>query len=255
MWAALEEAAAALFGGEHPCNGDASGALVSGGGGAALGPAGAEGSAAGAPALGPLGPAPLVLVVLNKADLLPMQRAAQLASGGRALLERAAEEPARFPAAGGAAAPSALEGRLPLDPRGVRVLEPVSCLTGAGLPGLIAALEDGIQAVLFNGEPGSGGGGGSGVPLLTRLRHRQLVDEAAAHLRRAAELGGGSGPEEPGGRHEGGAGERAASGALELAAEEVRLAEAVLAQLTGAAGGRDVERMLDALFSEFCIGK
>lgn len=57
------------------------------------------------------------------------------------------------------------------------------------------------------------------------------------------------------GAHLGAMGFGGAPQALELAAEEVRLAEAALARLTGAGSCRDVEGMLDALFSEFCIGK
>jgi hypothetical protein len=188
---------------------EARAALLGGGTGAAAAPAGAK-----AGAHPQAVPAPLVLVALNKADLLPPQRVARLVAGARQALERGA-------GAGAALAPAR-----------VRVLNPLSCVTGDGLPALLSALERGAHAAVFGG--GAAGAHSAPPPLLTRLRHMQLVAEAAAHLRRAVEAGGG---------------------APEVAAEEVRLAEAALAQLRGGAGGRDVEAMLDALFSEFCIGK
>lgn len=69
------------------------------------------------------------------------------------------------------------------------------------------------------------------APVLTRERHRQVLAEAMAHLQRAQTAG------EVG---------------LELAAEDLRLAQRALGRVTGAV---DVEQLLDIVFADFCIGK
>lgn len=71
---------------------------------------------------------------------------------------------------------------------------------------------------------------GAEPPAATRLRHRALLEEAATRLRQAA-------------------GETAA---LELAAEDVRLASRALDRITGRI---DPEEVLGKIFSTFCIGK
>jgi len=71
---------------------------------------------------------------------------------------------------------------------------------------------------------------GAEPPAATRLRHRRLLEEAAARLRQAV-------------------GEDAA---LELAAEDVRLAARSLDRITGRI---DPEAVLEKIFSSFCIGK
>jgi tRNA modification GTPase len=70
---------------------------------------------------------------------------------------------------------------------------------------------------------------GAEVPAATRLRHRELLAEAAARLRRALEA-----PE------------------VELAAEDVRLAARALDRITGRI---DPEQVLERIFATFCIGK
>ncbi|HKR90437.1 MAG TPA: tRNA uridine-5-carboxymethylaminomethyl(34) synthesis GTPase MnmE [Phenylobacterium sp.] len=67
-------------------------------------------------------------------------------------------------------------------------------------------------------------------PAATRLRHRRLLEEAASRLRQAM-----AEPE-----------------ALELAAEDVRLAARALDRITGRI---DPEAVLGKIFSSFCIGK
>jgi tRNA modification GTPase len=81
-------------------------------------------------------------------------------------------------------------------------------------------LAERVVAALAGAEP----------PAATRLRHRRLLEEAAVRLRRAAE-------EEE---------------ALELAAEDVRLAARALDRITGRI---DPENVLGKIFSTFCIGK
>lgn len=97
----------------------------------------------------------------------------------------------------------------------------VSSLTGAGLPELEALLVARVSDALGREE----------APVLTRARHRRLVEEARAALERAAPT---------------------LSRGPELAAEDVRLAASAIGRLTGRI---DVEDLLDEIFSSFCIGK
>ncbi|RAK57307.1 tRNA uridine-5-carboxymethylaminomethyl(34) synthesis GTPase MnmE [Phenylobacterium deserti] len=71
---------------------------------------------------------------------------------------------------------------------------------------------------------------GAEAPTATRLRHRELLAEATAHLRRAM----------------------AEEDAVELAAEDVRLAARALDRITGRI---DPDQVLGRIFSTFCIGK
>jgi tRNA modification GTPase len=71
---------------------------------------------------------------------------------------------------------------------------------------------------------------GAELPSATRLRHRELLMEAAARVRQAL----------------------AEDEALELAAEDVRLAARALDRITGRI---DPEQVLGRIFSTFCIGK
>jgi tRNA modification GTPase len=105
-------------------------------------------------------------------------------------------------------------------PAGVLQLA-VSARTGLGLDQLQSLLTARVLDVLGREE----------APVLTRARHRRLVEEARAALERAIpELASRS----------------------ELAAEDVRLAARAIGQLTGRI---DVEDLLDEIFSSFCIGK
>ena len=71
---------------------------------------------------------------------------------------------------------------------------------------------------------------GAEIPAATRLRHRELLTEAAQRLRQAL----------------------AQDQALELAAEDVRLAARALDRITGRI---DPEQVLGRIFATFCIGK
>lgn len=71
---------------------------------------------------------------------------------------------------------------------------------------------------------------GAEPPAATRLRHRELLEEAAERVRAAM----------------------AEAGELELAAEDVRLAARALDRITGRI---DPEQVLGRIFSTFCIGK
>ncbi len=95
---------------------------------------------------------------------------------------------------------------------------PVSALTGEGIDRLLTVLGERV-AQTYCIE----------TPVLTRARHRQALEEAAASLRRSF------------------------SALLpELRAEDLRLALRSLGRITGAV---DVEDLLDVIFRDFCIGK
>ncbi|HVZ99500.1 MAG TPA: tRNA uridine-5-carboxymethylaminomethyl(34) synthesis GTPase MnmE [Caulobacterales bacterium] len=132
------------------------------------------------------------LLIQSKADLGPPASAPAENTSGRRLV--AGED------AGG--------------PEGLRV----SAKTGLGMPELEDVLARRVTSALGSQE----------APALTRVRHRRLVEEALAALRRSR-------PEQ-----------------AELWAEDLRLAARALGRLTGRI---DVEDLLDQVFSSFCIGK
>jgi tRNA modification GTPase len=95
---------------------------------------------------------------------------------------------------------------------------PVSALTVVGLPALIAALASRVAETYD-----------AAAPVLTRARHREALETAAAALKRSL------------------------SAALpELRAEDLRLAWRSLGRITGRV---DVEDLLDVIFRDFCLGK
>jgi tRNA modification GTPase len=95
---------------------------------------------------------------------------------------------------------------------------PVSALNGAGIAALVAAITERIAA-RYDGV----------APALTRARHREALEDAAAALERT---GGAAFPE--------------------LRAEDLRLAWRALGRITGRA---EIEDLLDVIFAEFCLGK
>jgi tRNA modification GTPase len=101
--------------------------------------------------------------------------------------------------------------------------EPIktSVVMPGGLSDLKAALELWIKQHLA----------GADFPVVTQMRHRQLLTEASSHLHRAIS------------RHD---------DAAELMAEDVRLGARALEQLSGRV---NPETVLDRVFSAFCIGK
>jgi tRNA modification GTPase len=95
---------------------------------------------------------------------------------------------------------------------------PVSALTGEGIDRLLTMLGERV-AQTYRIE----------APVLTRARHRQALEEAAASLQRSF-----------------------FAALPELRAEDLRLALRSLGRITGAV---DVEDLLDVIFRDFCIGK
>jgi tRNA modification GTPase len=98
----------------------------------------------------------------------------------------------------------------------------ISAASGVGFDGLLAALSAHAEHLLAGAESA----------LVTRERHRRVLEDTLAALRRAldSDLAG----------HE------------DLLAEELRIAAAALGRLTGRV---DVEDILDVIFRDFCIGK
>ncbi|XP_062967355.1 tRNA modification GTPase GTPBP3, mitochondrial isoform X1 [Cynocephalus volans] len=131
----------------------------------------------------PSGSSPRLLLVLNKSDLLPP------------------------------------EGPGPCPDLPPHLL--LSCLTGAGLHGLLEVLKKELAAVC--GDPSTG------PPLLTRARHQHHLQgclDALGHYKHARDLA--------------------------LAAEALRVAWGHLTRLTGGGG---TEEILDIIFQDFCVGK
>jgi tRNA modification GTPase len=95
---------------------------------------------------------------------------------------------------------------------------PISALSGEGVAELTALLAARVAATYQ-----------VAAPLLTRARHREALEDAAASLARSL------GAELP-----------------ELRAEDLRLAWRSLGRITGRA---EVEDLLDVIFAEFCLGK
>ncbi len=107
-----------------------------------------------------------------------------------------------------------------MDPRAEEADHVVSAITGDGISGLIDDLADRLGSMSGQQEPA----------LLVRERQVHAVESCLEHLSRAS----------------------ADDLELELVAEELRSAARALERLIGRI---DVEDLLDAIFSRFCIGK
>jgi tRNA U34 5-carboxymethylaminomethyl modifying GTPase MnmE/TrmE len=116
-------------------------------------------------------------------------------------------------------APAERQGENEAVPTNVERTLPISCVTGEGLTDLLGALEQRLAGLVAGGE----------TALVAEARQRRALQDAAASLRAA------------------GAEER-----TELLAENLRRATDALGRITGRI---DVEQVLDAVFSRFCIGK
>jgi tRNA modification GTPase len=112
--------------------------------------------------------------------------------------------------------------KIDLDPAERRVVPNaafrISALTGEGIDQLLAALGERV-AQTYRIE----------APVLSRMRHRQALEEAVGSLQRSR-----------------------AAALPELRAEDLRLGLRCLGRITGAV---DVEDLLDIIFRDFCIGK
>ena len=168
-----------------------------------------------------------VIDVWNKADRL---EAASPATAGQRRLPCGTLMHAQVPPAGGQPPREVLDvpaQAAPVSPHGSTTdAGPIylSALTGAGLPVLRQRL---LQAVGWGGHTPEG-------LFSARQRHVQALQRVRAHLLAAQTQLGGPAP------------------ALELLAEELRLAQEALGTITGAFGADD---LLGVIFSRFCIGK
>jgi len=100
----------------------------------------------------------------------------------------------------------------------------ISALTGGGIDGLVGRLAE-FAKEFFSGAESA---------IVTRLRHRQMLEATIQALDRALVEAEKSGARE------------------ELIAEDLRAAAVALGRLTGRV---DVEDVLDVIFRDFCIGK
>lgn len=109
----------------------------------------------------------------------------------------------------------------------------ISCVTGAGLPQLEAAIEVAIRSLLGDdSSPKDHLGGAPTIEgaIITRARHRRHLVQCTLHLERFLYAGL----------------------PMDARAEEIRLAAMELGRITGRV---DVEELLDIIFRDFCIGK
>jgi tRNA U34 5-carboxymethylaminomethyl modifying GTPase MnmE/TrmE len=164
-------------------------------------------------------PGPDTILIANKIDLL---RSPKTAEPHRCTNVIPGLDPGIHEAGSGAAhLASGVDGRD--EPGHDESEEPpkalaVSALTGEGIDALLSALGAWIaESYLIE------------VPVLTRARHREALEEAAASLQRALR-----------------------APLPELHSEDLRLALRSLGRITGTV---DVEDLLDVIFRDFCIGK
>ena len=114
----------------------------------------------------------------------------------------------------------------------------ISCTTSEGVDNFLSSLTDQALSMVSN-DDGSQNSSllsveGTEGAVITRARHRRHVEGASEALARFEQLSGQG------------------YMALDMAAEELRLAASELGRITGAI---DVENILDVLFADFCIGK
>jgi tRNA modification GTPase len=113
----------------------------------------------------------------------------------------------------------------------------ISCETNAGIEQFLDTLTSLVVQRVMVGSPDEEVANNNLIDdgaVITRSRHRNHVENASAALQRF-ELLSSKGHM-----------------AVDMAAEELRLAASELGRITGAV---DVEDVLDVLFTDFCIGK
>jgi tRNA modification GTPase len=129
------------------------------------------------------------------------------------------------------------DGRSSLDPAATNDLAgifDISCVTQEGIDHFLDSLTSLVLSRVSGTAPSSSSQYPGEGALITRARHRQHVRSAVDALNRFDFLS------------------RQGTIAVDMAAEELRLAASELGRITGAV---DVEDVLDKLFTDFCIGK
>ena len=112
----------------------------------------------------------------------------------------------------------------------------ISCTTSEGIDDFLSHLTQQALSRVSGSDDDNTSSSVEGTEgaVITRARHRRHVEASANALERFAVLSGQG------------------YMALDMAAEELRLAASELGRITGAI---DVEDVLDVLFADFCIGK
>jgi tRNA modification GTPase len=162
-----------------------------------------------------------VWTVLNKMDLLVEEGASQPAHSRAGGNPEATNEDLNGLAKAGSAQAKQLFGRRPRGRADVEKEFAISAATGEGIEGLTGSLAEFAARYFGSGESA----------LVSRARHRALLQDAADALGRATQsvpLG------------------------EEIVAEELRTAAQALGRLTGRV---DVDDILSKIFKDFCIGK
>lgn len=124
--------------------------------------------------------------------------------------------------------------RPPLEVGGQPALA-ISALTGDGIEAFLAAAAERVAGLMETSVSSAQ------APALTRVRHREALEECRAALERFLAV-------DPGEKGD----DKGSDRTPELAAEDLRLAARALGRITGRI---DVEDVLDAIFRDFCIGK
>jgi len=162
-----------------------------------------------------------LLLVLNKSDLKDSTKEYDLDAS-------AAKPSDSVPTAPTSGASLALDGISKFE---------ISCVTQEGIETFIGNLTEAVLDRVSSRSSdvdGADSDEGNGTTLITRARHRQHVEAAVQALERFEVLSWQG------------------SMAVDMAAEELRLAASELGRVTGVV---DVEDVLDKLFADFCIGK
>lgn len=124
----------------------------------------------------------------------------------------------------------------------------VSCVTKQGMDEFIAALLSAVKTIISSGDDA---GREHEIFAITRMRHRERLEECVRHLDNFEAAAAASGP--TGSSVALSFSSASSTGAgHEIAAEELRLAARALGHVTGHV---DVEELLDVIFADFCIGK
>uniref|UniRef100_A0A7S1SWQ7 MnmE helical domain-containing protein n=1 Tax=Tetraselmis chuii TaxID=63592 RepID=A0A7S1SWQ7_9CHLO len=158
-----------------------------------------------------------LIVVLNKMDLLSAEKVDSSQSAF-------SQDTADHSSESGAAVQQLLGKSTAFGNSSSAIVMQLSCKTGKGADAVVRRLQSLAESLCGSRS------GAETAPLITRHRHRELLKACVSALLRYED----------------------SWDELELAAEELRSAARDLGSITGAI---ETEEVLEAIFSEFCIGK